>query len=499
MLKTGFHFEFPPTTSRSVFELKGLNPLIPAIKEALGGQVSNYTGFIEIQGKKVEVDAVIETLLSGKDRIQGGIILLEDVTAQNETMRAREVMFEIGELTNKMKDLPQLFKSIQLSLGKVLDTRNFYVALIDEETGMLSYPYYVDEFDSPPPEPSKDERGLSAFVLKNGVPVILDKEEMYSLNKEGKIDLLGTPSEQWLGSPLMVEGHPIGVMAIQSYSHDTVFDGNNMGMMNFVSDQIAITIKIKLEDEKLRQSETMHRELSAKLNDSNNIKALLLDIITHDLKNPAGVISSVADMLVMEDDPSEEICLIKDSSDALLKVIENTTALARITLGEEIAMEQIDLSQMASTIASEFLASFNGQDKPLEVKIDQNLICEANPVIAEVFRNYLSNALKYAPPGKKVVFSLKNEDDEIGLYVSDLGNSILGEDQTAIFERSVQLANGKSRGSGLGLAIVKRIAAVHGAAVGINSNEPTGNIFYMRLPKSNQAKAGFNKMGSTLK
>ncbi|MEA3287470.1 MAG: ATP-binding protein [Candidatus Marinimicrobia bacterium] len=483
-----FNFEFPPNTRRNAFDLKGLTPLIPAIKKALAGQVSNYTGFIEIQSKKVEIDAVIETLLSGEDRIQGGIILLEDVTAQNETMRAREVMFEIGELTNDIKELPQLFKAIQISLGKVLDTRNFYVALVDEETGNLSFPYYVDEFDSPFPEPRKDERGLSAFVLNTGVPIILNKEEIHALNREGKIDLLGTPSEQWLGSPLMVKGKPIGVMAVQSYSADTIFDGNDMGMMNFVSDQIAITIKINIEDEKLRQSEAMHRQLSTKLNDSNNIKALLLDIITHDLKNPAGVISSVADMLVMEDEVSEEVMLIKDSSDALLKVIENTTALARITLGEKIAMEQIDLSQLAVNITGEFLSSFSGQGKPLEINIDQDLVCEANPIIAEVFRNYLSNALKYAPQGKKVIFNLKDNDDEIEFSVSDLGNSILGEDQTNIFERTVQLANGKSRGSGLGLAIVKRIAAVHGAAVGIYSNEPTGNVFYMRLPKLSKAR-----------
>lgn len=484
-----FGFEFPPKIRRDIEELESMEPLKHAIKAALNGEVSDYSGYIETKTKRVEVDVGIETLISGTDQIHGGIILLKDVTDQQQTVRAKEVMYEIGELSNRIKDLPDLFEAIQRSLSTTMDTRNFYVALYDPENNEFSYPYYSDEFDSAPPEPVKDERGLSAYTLRNAVPVLFSKDEIYTLNSEGEIDLLGTPSEQWLGSPLIVEGKPIGIMAVQSYSTDIVYDGRDLGMLNFVSDQVATSIKINIEDEKLRKSEAMHRELSARLSDSNNIKALLLDIITHDLKNPAGVISSVADMMVSEEDAAEEIQLIKDSSDALLKVIENTTSLARITLGEQISMEKINLSQLADNIATEFKPTFEGSGKPLDVNIEPDLICDANPVIAEVFRNYLSNALKYAPEGKKVNFNLEDSDDQIGFFVSDLGNKIKGEDQKNIFQRSVQLANGKSRGSGLGLAIVKRIAEVHNASVGVFSNEPTGNVFFMKLPKVVQSES----------
>jgi signal transduction histidine kinase len=106
----------------------------------------------------------------------------------------------------------------------------------------------------------------------------------------------------------------------------------------------------------------------------------------------------------------------------------------------------------------------------------------AAAAIAEVFRNYLSNALKYAPERQPIVVDLIREGKDIGFYVRDLGTPIQGSDREAIFQRSVQLANGKSRGSGLGLAIVKRIAVVHGAEVGVFPNEPTGNVFFMKYP-----------------
>jgi signal transduction histidine kinase/sensor domain CHASE-containing protein len=477
-----FGLEFPPSLHRSIYDLEEMRPLIPAIEQTLAGKQASYLGTLEIEGKKIEVDANFENLISSDDQVHGGIILLKDVTEQNKTMRAKEVMYEIGELANKIKDLPQLFQAIQHSLSKILDTRNFYVALYNIEKDEFSYPYYNDEFDSPPPEPVKAERGISAYVMKSGHPILVSKEEFYSMNREGKIDLLGTPSEQWLGCPLMVEGKPIGLMAVQSYSKDVVYDDGDIEMLNFVSDQIALTIKINIEDEKLRESEAMHRELSKQLSDSNNIKALLLDVISHDLKNPAGVISGIAEILTMGDDVSDEIQLIKDSSDVLLKVLDNTTALARITLGESINMTDINFSVLVNEVVDEYRPSFQGEGNPLEVNIEADIIHSANPIISEVFRNYLSNALKYAPSGEPVEVSLKKDAERIEFCVKDLGETIALEFRDSIFKRSIQLSNGKMRGSGLGLAIVKRIAEEHGAEVGVRPNQPKGNIFYFEMP-----------------
>lgn len=474
--------EFPPLRRRSLYDMEEMKPIIPAIEKTFLGKPETYRGSLEIGGKKIEIDASFEALTGDYDQIKGGIILIKDVTEQNQMLRAKEVMYEIGEFANKIKDLPVLFQTIQKSLSRILDTRNFYVALYSEELDEFTYPYYQDEFDSPPPEPIRGERGISAYVVKNSKPILLKKEEFYTMNKEGKIDLLGTPSEQWLGCPLIVEGKPIGIMAVQSYSTDVVYKQSDMDMLSFVSDQIALTIKINIEDEKLRESEAMHRELSMQLRDSNNIKALLLDILSHDLKNPAGVIAGVAELLSTTTQVSDEIQLIKDSSDVLLSVLNNTTALAKITLGEAITMEDLNLSDMVSDVIDEYKPLFDGEGCELHADIDPGITHSANPIIAEIFRNYLSNAQKYAPEDQPVSVTLKSSEKMIQFCVADLGTTIQEEDRESIFERSIQLENGRKRGSGLGLAIVKRIADVHDARVYVTPNQPQGNIFYLELP-----------------
>ena len=478
-----FSLEYPVKREHPTQELNCLTPLLPYIQTALDGRSSEYNGFVHVNDRRREIESAFEPLISTSDELDGGVILVKDVTEENQTIHAREVMFEIGELTKGEKDLSLLFESIQKSLSRVMDARNFYIALYSAETEEFTFSFFRDEFDSPPPTTTKYKRSLSAYVLNLGVPTILTKDQIYQLHGAGVIELRGTPAEQWVGAPLLVEAKPIGIMAIQSYSRDVIYDENDLNILRFVSHQIATTIKINLEDEKLRKSEALHRELSNQLGDSNNIKALLLDIITHDLKNPAGVISSVADMLVQEGNANDEIKLIKDSSDALLKVITNTSSIARITLGETISMSELNLSEIVVQVVEEFAAAFEMQGKPLENRITPDLYSKANPVIAEVFRNYLSNALKYAPENKAVQVILEDTGTEIAFLVKDQGRAIEGEDQTNIFERSVQLSNGISRGSGLGLAIVKRIAAVHGAQVGVSPDHPSGNIFYMKLQK----------------
>ena len=116
----------------------------------------------------------------------------------------------------------------------------------------------------------------------------------------------------------------------------------------------------------------------------------------------------------------------------------------------------------------------------LEMEMDESLKVHANPIICEVFRNYITNAIKYAKAGKKIIIDTVVDDDFVTVNVRDNGETVKLKDRENIFMRNVQL--GKTKGRGLGLAIVKRIAKAHSAEVGVLPNKPKGNIFYLKLP-----------------
>lgn len=234
--------------------------------------------------------------------------------------------------------------------------------------------------------------------------------------------------------------------------------------------------------EKLKKAKNALQIYSDELRQSNDMKELLLDIITHDLKNPAGVIYGFTKLLLEQDSTDQIVQSINESSDTLLKVIENATALAGVALGESIEKQDINLSRILQDVKTEFEPIAKHADIEIEFQSPGDVFIKANPIISEVFKNYLSNAIKYAKKGKRIILGIEEEDESVKVTITDFGETIPKESRKAIFLRQARLDKEK-RGRGLGLAIVKRIADAHGGKVWVEPNIPKGNRFCFEMSK----------------
>jgi len=117
----------------------------------------------------------------------------------------------------------------------------------------------------------------------------------------------------------------------------------------------------------------------------------------------------------------------------------------------------------------------------IKAKLQDKLMVKANPIISQVFKNYVSNAIKYAYEGLLIIVEARKEGKYVNIRVKDFGNTIAEEYRKIIFERRVTLDRTKKMNSGLGLAIVKKIADIHDAEAWVEPNHPTGNIFCLRI------------------
>ncbi|MCF7840109.1 MAG: transporter substrate-binding domain-containing protein, partial [Candidatus Marinimicrobia bacterium] len=239
---------------------------------------------------------------------------------------------------------------------------------------------------------------------------------------------------------------------------------------------------VKARTRELQQEIRDRKRIAHQLTQSNDLKALLIDIISHDLKNPAGVIKGMTELIERQGLTEDMLPVIRQSSENLLNVIENATALADLALGESIEKEPIDLRTLLRHIVEEFNHDLEANGMSAEIDLPEAYTVSANPIIAAVFRNYLSNAIKYASDGKRVVIDAEKSDSFLTIRVKDFGETLPESARSRVFERTFQMDTTAGHGSGLGLAIVKRIAEAHGGEVGVFPNEPTGNVFYLRLP-----------------
>lgn len=236
--------------------------------------------------------------------------------------------------------------------------------------------------------------------------------------------------------------------------------------------------------QQIRESEESYRELAKQLKEANNIKELLLDVITHDLRNPSTVILNSVELFESENPDPELIDIIKSSSRKLFKVMNNAKILTQISSKEDIEFSTIDLNEMIKETIDEFSSLLECYKINVTFRPEQKFMIKANEIISQIFNNYISNVIKYASEGKNLLINITSENNITTIKFSDYGETIRLAEREVIFDRGVQLENKNKTGRGLGLSIVKRIAEAHKGKVWVEPNVPKGNSFCLQIPNN---------------
>ncbi len=198
--------------------------------------------------------------------------LIAEIKRLEETSRhyrraekINRALFKIASAVSSAPDLNALYRSIHASLGAVTDATNFYIALYDVASDGVSFPYCVDEADGSylPRLGISRTASLTGDVIRQRRPLMLTRSEILAWRAQSNLSVPScSPSEIWLGVPLMVQQEVIGVMAVQSYSNPQCYDRTDMDIMVAVADQVALAIESKRASEALRESELRFREMA---------------------------------------------------------------------------------------------------------------------------------------------------------------------------------------------------------------------------------------------
>jgi len=443
------------------------------------GELTNKMKNGEFKWEKVS----IAPIRNSEKVITHFVALKEDITEHKieQTLAARHqllrnIQYEIAYAAIRSTDASTLYEKIYHFISQIISTSNFYMAILNHDNNRIYFPFDRDLFNADMPEsiPCDPQRSLTAKVIVNGETLHLDSDDIQRFKKSGEVTLSGDVPSVWLGIPLKVNQEVIGAFVLQEYDGITHYDEEDVRVLDLAAGQVAQTIDRARKDHELRV-------LADELRSANGMKELLLDVITHDLRNPAGVISSITEMLETEDSENELFEILNNSSISLMQVIENATVLSKLSLGESIATESLDLVVLIKQIADEFESQLATAGMQIKLELPEHQQMEVNQIICEIPKNYISNAIKYAQAGGVIAISLKSEDGHVVLRVEDQGKLIPSDKREAIFQRSVQLEKGQKRGRGLGLAIVRRIAEAHAATVGVEASSRGGNSFYLKF------------------
>jgi PAS domain S-box-containing protein len=189
-----------------------------------------------------------------------------DCTERKRAEILQDAVYRIAQATDRSKRLDDIFPAVHAIIAEVMSARNYCIALKDVTSGLLMFPYRVDDRD-PPVEFVEPRRDLTEYVLRTGQSLLCDTKKRKQLEQAGEIELVGTPSRVWLGVPLSIDGNVIGVMAVQDYDDPAAYGIREQRVLEFVSSQVAMAIGRKRAEDVRREVEVRIRrradELSA--------------------------------------------------------------------------------------------------------------------------------------------------------------------------------------------------------------------------------------------
>jgi len=413
---------------------------------------------------------------------------IKDKTKSRKHDKVKKILANLAKSEIQIKDINQYYNSIQGELNKVLDASNFFVIQFDKFNQNLLLTFMDDEMVNFTRLPAG--KSLCEYVISLKKPVLLNQKQLAELNSNGIIDIVGTPAKCWMAVPLFSNNDVYGLIGLQSYTSENAFTVEDLEILEFVSIQIAVSIKHK-------EIETNLQMAKERAEESDKLKSSFLANMSHEIRTPMNAIIGFSELIsrktISQEKKDTYSQYITNSGKTLLNLIDDIIDIAKI----EVSQLKINKSATyVNVVFNEILEYINSEkirnkkDHILFTKkeaiTDINFCILCDPFrLKQILTNLINNALKFTFEGIIEFGYLMPNKATILFYVSDTGIGLSDDKIPLIFERFRQADDSTTRqfgGTGLGLTISKKLVEMMGGRIWAESEKSKGSTFFFTLP-----------------
>ena len=450
--------------------------------------------YISTEKKEVWKDGKVTWAISHKmptydseGNVIGTFGFTRDITEKKKAEIVREALLRISEAAYTTSDMNTLYQRIHEVIVTLMPAKNIYIAIYDEKEGVISFPYYVDEFD-PSPVQRKPLKGMTEYIMRIDKAVLIDEKTLTALNSIGQIEVVGTKPKIFLGAPLKVGGRTIGVIIVQDYENERAYGEDERQFLIFVTEQIAQVIERKMNSEAIMK-------YAEELKQLNNTKDKFFSIIAHDLRGPFNSLLGLSEFLVSPDEELTEVQrneFIQEIYNLLkneYELLQNLLQWAAMQLDKvEYKQTKINLFELVSKKMD--LLSVQAHNKNIvivnNVKMDCFVLADNN-MLGSIVQNFITNAIKFTNKNGTISVNSTLENESVIVTIEDNGIGMSKERVEEIFRLdSTKSSTGTAgeRGTGLGVILCKEMIEKQGGNLTISSEPNVGTKVIFSIPIS---------------
>ena len=440
---------------------------------------------ISKDGNKIYVTLTMQPIIINNKTV-ALYAIYRNISNKKKDDDTKSVIYNISAVALTMTEFSDIFNSIKDEIGKIWDTKNFYIVLYNKDTETLTLSVFQDEKDYFEEVPVKNT--ITGWLIKQNKPALLKKNDIDALEKQGEIALVGSPCKVWLGVPLSLENEIIGAMVLQDYDDENTFNKEDLHLLSLIGNQIALAIQRK----RMFNNLILERR---KAEEAARLKQQFMSTMSHEIRTPLNEVIGINNLLLQgkpREDQMEYMKTLRFSANHLLTLVNDVLDYTKMESGN-ISFEKTKFNIFEFTDELKRSYSFRTENKNLEfiLSIDKNIPPDliGDPVrLNQILSNLLSNAIKFTSRGsieltvKKV--SRSNKDININFSVKDTGIGIPADKQEVIFESFKQASDDTTRkygGTGLGLSISKRLVELQGGNLNVDSKPGKGSNFFFNM------------------
>lgn len=350
-----------------------------ALKEK-GAFTAEYR-LLRKDGRMVWVSDHSTWTISRNGTINGQGIML-NISSRKRAEQIREATYTISQSAYAADNLSELYALIHHVLGTLIRAENFFIALYDDQTEIIQFPYFMDEYDTVP-APFMVKRGLTHYVLTTGRPLFASPQVFQDLQKKGIVESVGTPSIDWLGVPLKVKDRTIGAMVVQSYHEGERYDQEALDILTFISTQVANAIERK------RAEETIRIALEE--------KEVLLREIHHRVKNNLQVITGLLSLQADHLDDPKVLAVFNDSRARI-----SSMSLVHQALYQSNDLARVNIAEYFQMLVDHLGLVYGSPNIRIVIRAEDLLInIEKAIPLGLIVNELITNSMKYAFPDQR--------------------------------------------------------------------------------------------------